>query len=298
MIARLAAWLLSRPCRLFVALILTLSLYEYLFGLSAVWSIISLFPRHAYNKTPASNAGVDVQWGDVTTSLVRIAAAGIGLFVIRLVMPTDARTKLGEQWRTNRSFPGGFLSAAACYYTVVFVSEHTYNWLVSLLRLPQRDFPGPPMPSGHFPYEALASGLAAGWCEELAVLAIPMGVAIARGWGAPRIIALLVALRLAFHLYYGWSAGFVLLWIPAAYVLYKWVGSIWPFIAAHSAFDCIIYLENYRPSVSHLGVFVGAAATLWACAVLVQVWYSREKSSPDGGAPWPDGGAYTSLPDQ
>lgn len=83
----------------------------------------------------------------------------------------------------------------------------------------------------------------AGVGEELIVLSLPMLLGI-RFFGQPRITRpwmlygmLLVAGRMAYHLYYGWWALALLPWAIAMPFIYARWRLVWPLILAHTVYD-------------------------------------------------------------
>lgn len=115
-----------------------------------------------------------------------------------------------------------------------------------------RPFPGYP---GHGAAEvitALASSASAGPTEELLCLAVPIALAARSGWHPWATFVLVLTIRLAFHLYYGWTALFVLLWIPATWLLYRAAQTVWPLIVAHSVYDMAITVLNHTSGRLHI----------------------------------------------
>lgn len=118
---------------------------------------------------------------------------------------------------------------------------------------------------------ALTTGVLAGWSaavtEELVLIAL--AAAVTRG-PAARVVVVLVALRWLVHLYYLGASVFVLLWVPAAYVIYRWTRSIWPLVLGHGVYDTLAVLgSTYTPlrPATDLVLFVVALAGVLALAV-------------------------------
>lgn len=100
--------------------------------------------------------------------------------------------------------------------------------------------PGP----GVLPVEVVHSAIA-GLAEEPVLLALLIGLARRTRWPWPVTVAVMIVLRIAFHVYYGWDCLFVVPWMLGAYLLYRWCALLWPFVIAHGAFDTLQALQTY-----------------------------------------------------
>lgn len=116
--------------------------------------------------------------------------------------------------------------------------------------------PGP----GVTPVELFHASIA-GLVEEPILLALVFALGRRARWPWLLTLAVMVALRISFHIYYGWYCLFVLPWIAAAFLLYRWCPVLWPFVLAHGLFDVLQTVQTYLP---------GPAATV-ASAVLQAV---------------------------
>jgi hypothetical protein len=75
--------------------------------------------------------------------------------------------------------------------------------------------------------------------EELVVLAVPVLLLRAARVPTRWIVVAVLALRLSFHLYYGWFSLHVLLWAALFAGLYMVRGWLWPQVIAHFLLDVI-----------------------------------------------------------
>ena len=84
------------------------------------------------------------------------------------------------------------------------------------------------------------------------------------------MLAVLVALRWLVHLHYLGASVFVLLWVPAAYAIYRWTRSVWPLVLGHAVYDTLAVVgATYRSlhATTQTVLIVVACAGLTASAV-------------------------------
>jgi hypothetical protein len=105
---------------------------------------------------------------------------------------------------------------------------------------------------GVLPVELFHASVA-GLGEEPVMLALPMALARRVRWPWAITIVVMIAMRISFHVYYGWDSLFVLPWIMCAYFLYRWCPLLWPFVIGHGLFDLLQTLQTY-----------GSTTTAWA----------------------------------
>ena len=223
-------------------------------------------------------ASVQAQFGAAATfTLLQIAAAAGALTLLllgtfRALDPPEARARLGLRWNDGRRLvlagPGG---AAVGYLAIVAGAGFAAAVLLDTIGVSGR-----PTAGGSIPNPVLLAGdylmsIGAGIGEEVLLLAIPFALATRAGWKPLAILALLVGLRLSIHLYYGAGALFVLLWIRAAYLLYRATRSIFPLILGHIGYDLLAVTVQRSPTLhmAALALLIAlavAGAALLACS--------------------------------
>jgi len=121
------------------------------------------------------------------------------------------------------------------------------------------DLTSSPSPAGI--YAAAATGIGAGLVEEVCALAVPicLGAILAdtaarhrwviahprwRTAGLWVLAAVLVLIRVGYHLYYGPPAFALAPWAIATVALYLWMRRLWPIIIAHFAWDFLVGIAN------------------------------------------------------
>ena len=139
-----------------------------------------------------------------------------------------------------------------------------------------------PSGPGALSVEAFHSAIA-GVVEASVLLALPMALGWRARWPWPVTMALLTALRISFHVYYGWTSLFVVPWI--AFVPYRWRQVLWLFAVGHGSFD-LLGLEidgpanTQRAASAFFDVAVGAGAALGTYVLLSRI-RSRVRSGDD-----------------
>ena len=176
---------------------------------------------------------------------------------------------MGLRWSNGRALIlGGAGGATAGYLAILagaaFIATVTLNGF---------DITGRPTVGGSIPNPLLLLGdylmsISAGIGEELLLLAIPFALATRAGWKPWAVIALLTGLRLSIHLYYGAGSVFVMLWIPAAYLLYRATGSILPLMLGHIVYDLLATTAQRSPALHTPALILLAGLAVLGSALL------------------------------
>jgi hypothetical protein len=121
------------------------------------------------------------------------------------------------------------------------------------------------------PALAVSSGWA-GLLEEPILLGLTLGLAARLLWRWYLVLPLMITMRIAFHVYYGAGALFVIFWMGAAYVLYRGCPLLWPFIVGHGVFDVLQVLSDgpgaRATTFTIIEVVVAAAGVVLAAPTL------------------------------
>ncbi|MEU4209715.1 hypothetical protein AB0F13_06890 [Streptomyces sp. NPDC026206] len=136
---------------------------------------------------------------------------------------------LGLAARPRARFPYGGPGAAAVAYLGMWTGFEA-----------MRLFPSPGyVPTGRTDAgEQLLANLHSALVEETLLLALPMAVMtrLRRPWQEQ--LAVLVVLRVPFHLYYGYGAlALCLIWMGGYVLVYRRIQLVWPFMLAHFAYN-------------------------------------------------------------
>lgn len=221
-------------------------------------------------------ASVGSQFAAVATFAVLQIAAAVGAAALLLLGPAwgsdpvgERVRRLGLRWSNGRALIlGGAGGATAGYLAIVagaaFIVTVTLNGF---------DITGRPTVGGSIPDPLLLAAdylmsISAGIGEELLLLAIPFALATRAGWKPWAVIALLTGLRLSIHLYYGAGSVFVVLWIPAAYLLYRATGSIAPMMLGHIVYDLLATTVQRSPALHTPALILLAGLAVLGSALL------------------------------
>ena len=260
----------------------------------AVWAVLAAaaFGRPAWISArllldPATSAGAVADHvraqATTTAACVQICCAAAAVAMVGLSQLS--RASLGLQ-RTARTplVVGRGVGAGLAYLFILSAASAVTASALSSLHLAQRVYPGAAdaAQSGELTRAFLFGSVAAGIGEEILLFAIPIALARRSGWSPIGALLLVTGLRLAIHTYYGWGSLFVLLWIPAGYVLYRAAGSIWPLVVAHAVYDGIQFSSDAWPAAHDTLTLVNLVAALAGAAVL-WVGYSRYWRDRDAG---------------
>lgn len=122
-------------------------------------------------------------------------------------------------------------------------------------KYPAMSDPSPEYLAGFF-----TSLAAAGFCEEIFLLALPVLLlrSARRGWG--EIVLVLAVVRISFHIYYGLPVVGLIPWAVLAVLFFRYTQSVWPLVLAHS-------LLNLAQGAARFGGDVGTL--MWVMWVLL-----------------------------
>lgn len=198
------------------------------FGLGIYISVVMLV------KDVTSNANSS----PVDELIFHVFLTGLGLLLGYSATQTLGRTWVLEWVRGRRPrTPGsGILSAGAAlsalllgYWTIGPFLSNSYT------RVSEAD--------GALAIAAVDAFVGAGVAEEFIVLALPVvllrGIApsMLQGRHFALILGVLVCLRMAYHLYYGWFALTLLPWALVVSLVYLRWGQVWPLVIEHTVYN-------------------------------------------------------------
>ncbi|MEP6697825.1 MAG: CPBP family intramembrane glutamic endopeptidase [Pseudonocardiales bacterium] len=119
---------------------------------------------------------------------------------------------------------------------------------------------------------AVPAAICAGLAEEIVVLGFAYRMLERAGLSDRSILALLVALRLSYHLYYGVGALVLLPWAFLSVVYYRRYRQLWPLILGHTGWDIFAILTSGSPRAQAFGLVVTGLIVLAAAVVAVVRW--------------------------
>jgi hypothetical protein len=126
----------------------------------------------------------------------------------------------------------------------------------------------------------VVAGVAAGVVEEVVVLGFLVRRLEQLGLRPVWVVLIAVAVRVSYHLYYGWEAIAIAMWALASVLVYRWVRRLLPFILCHIAWDVGLAVGLYYRAAFGLMVIVLFLGS--ACVTLL--WGRRPAGSAAGNA--------------
>jgi hypothetical protein len=145
--------------------------------------------------------------------------------------------------RTSATSRARAASTALMYLATLTTASILTDRLLALLGL-QADSPA--VPTDRLP-AAIANSAWAGLLEEPILLGLTIGLTVRLRWRWWLVLPLMIAMRGAFHVYYGPGTLFVVPWMVGAYLLYRRCPLLWPFVLAHGAYDVLVTLADNAP---------------------------------------------------
>lgn len=209
----------------------------------------------------------------------RSIAVGVALVAVVIAL-RGLRLRAGELGlgRVRAGFPFGVLGAFAAAYLASSCGDLAESLTGNLL------FPAwyaalDPAAGAATPLSDALNGIGNAVSEELLLLGLPLAVAARLRWSAPACYALLVVLRLPFHLWHGPAAvAMVLAWMAVVLWVYRRVGSVWPFVVAHAATYVLVGQYPGPVRAALLAVSVGLVV-LGVVAVVRRVRAERRSAA-------------------
>ncbi len=111
----------------------------------------------------------------------------------------------------------------------------------------------------------VANGITSGIVEEIVVLGFLVRRLEQLGLRDWQILAIGVAVRASYHLYYGWGVLPILVWAALSIVLYRRYRRLWPFVIVHVLWDTSLFVA------SAMSTHAGSVFLLAEAAVLLPV---------------------------
>jgi hypothetical protein len=223
----------------------TILLVSYVFGfaLPITGAIMSLVAAHHGGRaTPRTDSIAAELLNDSVPLAVSLFAATLGMRSA-VQMPLALRaTDLGLR-RVAAISRARVARTALMYVATLTAASIATDRVLHLLGVQPRM---PTAPTDRLP-AAIADNALAGLLEEPILLGLTIGLALRLGWRWYAVLGLMVAMRGAFHAYYGPGALFVVPWMCGAYLLYRRCPLLWPFVLAHGTYDVLVTLTDNAP---------------------------------------------------
>jgi hypothetical protein len=195
-----------------------------------------------------------------------MAAAGLVCYL--LIRSGEGVRAINLDVRRMRTDAALLLPLFLCaFWLPLALGRHIVPWLhlqgFELLPTPVQ------LPTSALTVAQLFQSLAAGTLEEIVVLGYLVLRLEQRGCSTTTIVLIAVAVRISYHLYYGWNALPIALWALVSVLVYLRVRRLLPFILCHFAWDASIPIRAFYPAAYHVlivSVFVAtfAAMVTWA----------------------------------
>lgn len=259
-------------------------------ALKTIASVVSILALYLYGwgggivaavRILASNTEITAPLTDaqkllhsITQDLV-ITALALGLF--QLLRTTPSR---------KQSAPKAAMAFGVAFVIINFsmLTMTVTGALLSLVGLQSNDYPHPVIDAG-LTTQALyiLDGVLAGPTEELVMLALVVVLLrkINLGWIWITLVA--IALRIPFHLYYGWASLALTLWVIGIILLYRRTNRILPIILAHCAKNLIGGLAAFDviPTLVFALIFI----MILVYSMLAVLNYLKKEYQPDSKTP-------------
>jgi membrane protease YdiL (CAAX protease family) len=117
----------------------------------------------------------------------------------------------------------------------------------------------------------LVAGLQAGVVEEIVVLGYLVRRLEQLGFKSGPLLAIAVAVRVSYHVYYGLSVIAFAVWAAVSVIIYRRYRRLWPFIVVHVLWDCIVGLSALYGG----WVIIASALILFpATATFTALWWN------------------------
>ena len=119
----------------------------------------------------------------------------------------------------------------------------------------------------------IPAAICAGLLEEIVVLGFAYRILERLGLSDRAILAVLVALRMSFHLYYGLTALVLLPWAYLSVIYYRRYRRLWPLIIGHAVWDVYAILSSVSDWAALAGLLVTGLILLAVIIVAIVRWF-------------------------
>jgi Type II CAAX prenyl endopeptidase Rce1-like len=151
-------------------------------------------------------------WSALLWALGDLAEIGAAVGLVALLLRLSGEGGLGALGPPDRTWRELDLRRALFVSVLVFaVPQGVGRWLLHMLHVTGIGLTETGLPKAYL-WSELVSAVNAGFVEEIVVLGFLVHRLRQRGWPAAGVIAAAVAVRVSFHLYYGWGALPMALW--------------------------------------------------------------------------------------
>ena len=140
---------------------------------------------------------------------------------------------------------------------------------------------------GYFAVVGIASAMVAGIVEEIVVLGFLVRRLEQAGLRPATVVVLAVAVRISYHLYYGWGVLPILAWALASVVVYRRYRRLGPFLVVHGLWDLGLILVPFSGAVP---IVVETVVLLPSTFIFLLLWRKllpyRAPSPGNSVGPW------------
>lgn len=155
-------------------------------------------------------------------------------------------------WRTSiKTFPVSYIAVLLGFIAASLVSR--------LFQLTEHTFDAEELSDPLLAVLTIINAGMAGPAEELALLALVVVALRTTSHNWPVVLIAAAAVRIPFHLYYGWGAIGLAVWACLTVLLYKRTGAIAAIILGHATFN----MANYIPVIGGAPKLVIVAIGYW-----------------------------------
>lgn len=198
------------------------------FGMPVYVAVLYLSSAHV-RELAHTRSGWSIS-GIIELSLTAVAALAAVVLLAREAPSWSKPTGPGARWSAElKTFGLGWSAMAAGGITAALLGTPDY---------PESHAAASAWPSA-------ISSLLAGPTEEIVVLVVPLVFLRAARWSWWQVIPAALALRLAYHVYYGYPAAGLAVWALAVIFIYLRSHAVVGLIAAHSYWDLSITVGWY-----------------------------------------------------
>lgn len=220
------------------ATVMTIAAVVIPYGSAAIFSFDALAST---SSTAGNTSGTSLA---ATVVQLVLLALGLLLGLVSVFLLGEGRTR---EWLAGRRgpAPGSWCLSAGLALTALMVGYY----LMLATGIPASS---PSTDASTAPAVEITRGVVLGGLgEELLVVALPVIVARAvaptlmtRPWAVALLLAVLVIVRMSYHVHYGAWVLSLLPWAITAAVVYLAFGQVWPLILQHAGYNVVLDLED------------------------------------------------------
>ena len=271
--------------RLVLELLLVLAIFPLPYAISAIVDLVSdVLGNGPGQRTPILIKGHAAASFPFELLLIMLPLAAAGLVAYLLTVPgpfgADAKAQgeggLKALGLDKLNWRGDLALVIAVFVFCELIPIYGGSYVLHAIGV-HSVTPGTGHAPGYFVILDVVNGLTSGIVEEIVVLGFLVRRLEQLNLPSWAVVAIAVAVRGSYHLYYGWGVLPILVWATVTVILYRRWRRLAPFIIVHMLWDSSLFVAEWIHGTHAQGLFLLSEAGILIplTFVLFLIWKSK-----------------------